>query len=723
MINIRNQVILFSVLIVIFLIVSRYLSLSESFAHWWTDMAWTIFCGLATYACFNAYRHCTGQRKIAWLYFTAANLSWFIGIVIWDYLELIEKIVTPFPAYSDVGFTLMAPLYIIGIVYYRRDTVQATNTLLQISKLGILITCLCIIHIVIFADPIRKLDESILYILNALAYAVLYIACFIYALLSLWQLKSNKNREVFLLVVLSIFTHTVADSSYAYILLGKSYVVGNYIDVLWLIAFGFIYFAARKEVENKYIPETSDNAKYDSLNRKIDSFITPVAIFSVIISVSLFYSDIQDDIVVPLLVIVILLSVFISMREWASAAFEKKLNISINESENNLRDLTSNIPGITYQFLISTSGESSFPYVGPNVLSFFGISSREIEKNAELWINKIHPDDVENFNKTVLTSYQEMQPWYWEGRFENKDSQGSYVWFRGNSVPRKLDDGSVLWNGIMTDITKYREEQALLSKDKVALENIVVERTQELVLAKNKAERASEAKTVFLSHMGHELRTPLNAILGFSQLLEMDELTDDQYKSVDEIISAGNILLFLVSDLLDLASIESGNSKFDIDFIPAHKVVESSVNLVSVLARESQISIEINDENFHNIICVDERKISQVIINLLTNGIKYNKPGGHIKIFSEIVGDNRLKILIEDDGIGIPEDKCSQAFEKFNRLGNEGSNIQGSGIGLSLCKQIVELMDGEIGFFSNPQGGTTFWVTCKIQSPEKGKAE
>jgi len=713
--TIRQQALLFSFLIALFFFVSRFITVNDTFLYWWTDISWTLFSGLAGWKCLQVARLNKSSRRIAWYYFAAANFSWFFGILIWDYLELIKQITTPFPAYSDIGFSIMAPLFILGIVHYQRDLEKSISSAIQFSKLGILVSCLLIIHIISFDEPIRQLNESLIYLLVALNYPILYLTSFIYALLFFWNNKASENSYVLLLLVLSIFTHAITDSIYAYSLLGKTYVVGNYIDVLWLIAFGFMYFSALQEMQliNR---TTKDTIKYkaENITNNLDITITPIALFSLIIFVFVFYENIHQDTAPILLIASFFLVLFITFREMASANIEQNLKTSVDESENNFYDLTSSIPGITYQFLVSADGKRSFPYVSPNFSSFFDNTKYDIEQNAQLWIDKIHPDDLSNFEETVLISYQTMKPWYWEGRFLNTDQ--SYGWYRGNSIPRKLKDGSVLWNGIVTDITKYREEQIILSKDKNKLEEIVNERTEELIQAKDKAEQANEAKTLFLSHMSHELRTPLNAIIGFSQLLSLEELNDQQQDSVNEVLLAGNLLLNLINDLLDLSNIESGNIKTHATTVPIANIINTSVKLIQPLAIENNIEIEIIDDNLQEFVYVDEFKFRQILINLLSNAIKYNHTGGNVRISTEHTQDNMLKISIRDTGIGISEEKQNLVFEKFNRLGNEKTTIQGSGIGLSLSKILIQLMGGDIGFVSQPGNGTTFWVTCKRQN-------
>lgn len=225
------------------------------------------------------------------------------------------------------------------------------------------------------------------------------------------------------------------------------------------------------------------------------------------------------------------------------------------------------------------------------------------------------------------------------------------------------------------------------------------------------AENISRMKSEFLSQMSHELRTPLNAIIGFGQLLEInddDPLSDRQKDNVGEINKAGQHLLALVNELLDLAAIESGNIKLDMQTVNLNKVIQDSLPLILPMANDKNISIKdrISDQTEH-FVHADPTRLRQILLNLLTNAVKYNHDGGHVELDCNQQG-GKIRINITDTGPGISDDDKKKLFQPFERL-QASSSITGTGIGLVVTKDLVENMGGEIGLSSQPGQGSTFW--------------
>ncbi|WP_374320158.1 PAS domain S-box protein [Aquabacterium sp.] len=247
---------------------------------------------------------------------------------------------------------------------------------------------------------------------------------------------------------------------------------------------------------------------------------------------------------------------------------------------------------------------------------------------------------------------------------------------------------------------------------------------QELAEAKETAELANRAKSEFLSSMSHELRTPMNAIIGFAQILEYDaELTADQHDNVHEILKAGRHLLSLINDVLDLAKIESGKVELSLEPVRLVNVMTDCRHLIQPLAASRGITLEFGD--FSNIsLFADRVRIKQVVLNLLSNAVKYNRAGGHISVSTSPSQNGYQRVSITDTGEGISAQGLRQLFQPFNRLAAENSEIEGTGIGLSICKRLVQLMGGVIGVDSEVGVGSTFWfelqTTAEDQESESG---
>ncbi|TMP19784.1 ATP-binding protein [Pseudoalteromonas sp. S2893] len=228
------------------------------------------------------------------------------------------------------------------------------------------------------------------------------------------------------------------------------------------------------------------------------------------------------------------------------------------------------------------------------------------------------------------------------------------------------------------------------------------------------AESASKAKSDFMASMSHELRTPLNAILGLAQLYQYDSKATEVHKdNAQSIYQAGEHLLLLINDVLDLTSIESGNMQFNFEYAPVKDMLQHSIEMVSELARVELVTI-----NTHNIdslegiyLYVDKRRFKQVLLNLLSNAIKYNKVRGKIDIRCEIADSSRCNIDIEDTGCGFSEDDILRLFKPFDRLGAETSKTHGTGIGLVITKELVERMQGQLQVNSQINKGACFTIS------------
>jgi len=236
---------------------------------------------------------------------------------------------------------------------------------------------------------------------------------------------------------------------------------------------------------------------------------------------------------------------------------------------------------------------------------------------------------------------------------------------------------------------------------------------KDLIQEKLVSDKANKAKSEFLSSMSHELRTPLNAILGFAQLLATDDqapLTVDQKEGVDYIISGGDHLLTLINDVLELSAIEAGKTDVKLENSNLNEVIQGCMLLVKNIAKKQGITLTIDHCDNDLLIFVDPTKLRQILLNLINNAIKYNRNNGTVIVSWHITDTDNVRIKIVDTGIGISVKNSQKVFIAFERLGQEGTNIEGTGIGLSVTKQLVELMGGTIGFDSVESQGSTFWL-------------
>jgi len=317
---------------------------------------------------------------------------------------------------------------------------------------------------------------------------------------------------------------------------------------------------------------------------------------------------------------------------------------------------------------------------------------------AEL-VSYLHPDDA----TLALAIY--------EGALGDKTQAERDIRLRAQDgverivhlIVRRDPSATGTYSGTMQDVTQVR-----------AVERALREQTE-------RAESASQAKSEFLARMSHELRTPLNSIIGFSQLLDLEGLDPRQHDHVSHVLKAARHLLELIDEVLELARIETGRLPVSPEPVALADAVREAVELVAPLAGEHDIALDYDTDGLaHNEhVRADRHRLEQVLLNVLTNAIKYNRPGGRVDVSFTVTNDGRIRTTISDTGIGIESERLTKLFEPFERLGAEFTEVQGTGLGLALSRGLLEAMGGTIEIHSTPGTGTTVTIELAIaQRPE-----
>ena len=341
-------------------------------------------------------------------------------------------------------------------------------------------------------------------------------------------------------------------------------------------------------------------------------------------------------------------------------------------------------------------------YWSDEIYKIYGYEPKEIKPSYELFVSNFHPDDFESIKTAGDASICYGGHYSLDHRITLPN--GDERWVHEEIIAEEIKDNApVILSGTVQDIT----ERKLIEHN--------------LIAAKEEAERFSEAKSEFLSRMSHELRTPMNAILGFSQLLDMEPISEKQHSFVGEISTAGNHLLALIGDLLELSRIEAGGTLIVTEAVNLKEVLSEAVKFTESLMSENNLSLSINDDTDFEVMA-DSTRLRQVLVNLLSNAAKYNNKNRSVNVNCEVYGDN-VKVMISDEGNGIAPDLLDKLFTPFERLGAEKTGIDGTGIGLSLSKQLVEMMDGKIGVESKLGQGSIFWVELPMGNHHNDVAE
>ena len=366
-----------------------------------------------------------------------------------------------------------------------------------------------------------------------------------------------------------------------------------------------------------------------------------------------------------------------------------------------LKSLGRNLPGVLFKIWVSPQGVPQLQYVSAQVKQLYELPDDLQPGDWTRHYERIHPDDVAGVRRLMMAKdLDTSKPISYEYRVQ-LPSKG-LRWLAGQAMPMPEADGSVSWYGYTSDVT----EQKLYA---------------DAVISAEAAERANRAKSEFLSRMSHELRTPLNAVIGFAQLLQLDRSTEfgeTQRGHVRLIEKAGQHLLSMLGDVLDLSRIEAGSLPLNITAQDCAHVVDDALHLVSDLARRHRITLHTEGMAPQLTVRADRVRLRQVLVNLLVNAIKYNRPGGQVALSSWQEG-GRILLEVRDSGIGMDATQLAHLFEPFNRLGAERTGIEGTGIGLVIVQRLVTLMQGQIEAHSEPGQGSCFriWLPAASDTP------
>ena len=341
--------------------------------------------------------------------------------------------------------------------------------------------------------------------------------------------------------------------------------------------------------------------------------------------------------------------------------------------------------------------------------TLLGVSRSKLVKHAlNRFIAKAQQDIYYQCRKQLMETG--------EGRtceLQMLQSDGTERWVSMAIATSQHTDGVSVLRVVLSDISERKYLDQALQETNLKLEE-----------ARFVADKANHAKSEFLSNMSHELRSPLNAILGFAQLMEAGSPrpTPNQQASLNQILRGGWYLLTLINEILDLALIESGNLSLSLEPVSLSEKFLDCQLMIQPQAEKSGIHVSFAPFDSPCFVQADRTRLKQVIINLLTNAIKYNRANGTVDVTCSTPTAGRVRISVHDTGPGLSAEKLAQLFQPFNRLGQESGTQEGTGIGLVVCKRLVEMMNGEIGVQSRLGMGSEFWFELALATPRERTA-
>ncbi|MFZ5909920.1 MAG: ATP-binding protein [Chloroflexota bacterium] len=363
--------------------------------------------------------------------------------------------------------------------------------------------------------------------------------------------------------------------------------------------------------------------------------------------------------------------------------------------------------------IFRTDANGHTTYVNPAWSAMSGLSYAQAM--GEGWMKAVHPEDREGLRCEWQEVVEKGGMAFSDYRFLHPD--GTIVWVLGQAVPERDEQGQILgYVGTITDITirKQAEEEMILYNTE--LERRVAERTQELDLALQKAQEADRLKSAFLATMSHELRTPLNSIIGFTGILLQGlagPLEAEQIKQLGMIRDSAQHLLALINDVLDISKIEAGQLEVRCDPFDLREAIESALRMVTPLAQKKGLSLSAVVASGVGTICSDQRRVEQILINLLNNAVKFTE-GGEVRLECE-TRPGGVEICVRDTGLGIRPEDMEKIFRPFQQLETGlARRHEGTGLGLAICQSLATLLGGEMRAESEWGQGSAFTVALPL---------
>jgi PAS domain S-box-containing protein len=360
-----------------------------------------------------------------------------------------------------------------------------------------------------------------------------------------------------------------------------------------------------------------------------------------------------------------------------------------------LTKVAAQTPGMLHQFALHPDGTATFPYTSVGITAIYGCTSLEAAQSAQPILNRILPEDLGQVMASIAASARDLSPWSCEYRYCHPD--GRTLWLHGQSNPERLPSGTLIWHGVITDISERKAAEARLQQ------------------ARAEAEQAAQAKSDFLATMSHELRTPLNGVIGMAELLHEDELAPEQRDKADTIHACATHLLALINDILDYSRLDAGAVETErIPFDPAklardllamvqHSAASKGLRLVA------QIAPYLPGE-----VLGDPVRSRQILLNLLGNAVKFTDRGTVTLTLDWRDGDAIWEV--SDTGIGITAAGQARLFQPFTQAdASMNRRFGGTGLGLAISRRLARLLGGDLTVTSTPDQGSVF--TCRLPAP------
>ncbi|HET9781081.1 MAG TPA: PAS domain-containing sensor histidine kinase [Candidatus Dormibacteraeota bacterium] len=670
--------------------------------HWVSDQATidvedvgeAVAAFAAALSCGLAASRNTGRTRVAWLFFAASTFSWGAGEVIWCAYQIGLGVAVPFPSAADLGFLLAVPLAIFGVFAFTSSPQRlATRGQTVLSGAIVGLSLLFIAWQVGLGKVYDTSSQAVAGKVIGLAYPVGDIITATVLVVALQRARRGDVGRLALLLGGLAFT-ALANSAFAYLTANGTYgALGSVLDSGWVIGFLLIALAplwpgAAGRVETAEGPIQLWQLALPWLAVLVGA-MTVIARAATGSTLDLFATALAGG-----LGVLFVASHVLSHRDSVELLHKSRLSEAQVERRSRLLDeILAHAPlGIA-----RASVDTTIIDVNPRLAALLRTTP---EKMIGTPVAKyLHPDEFERV-------YEEFQP-LWKGAVDTVESDSRAI----------RADGTEVW--LHWSATGVRNSQGRIAYFLVMYEDTDAEHAANEAAAAHLAglERLNQLKSEFVSLVSHEFRTALVGITGFSEMIRDEDVTLDEAKAyAGDINTESERLNRMINDMLDLDRIEAGRLTLHIESVDINELLQAAADRSRAVATNHTVTCKFDGEP---LVRCDPDRIAQVAANLLGNAVKYSPDGGAIEITTRLAGDE-IHVSVRDHGIGIAPEFMKKLFSRYERYEKTSGKILGTGLGLALAKQIVELHGGNISATSEPGEGSDFHFTLPVNGPKIG---
>jgi diguanylate cyclase (GGDEF)-like protein/PAS domain S-box-containing protein len=461
-------------IVLAFTLGNYHLGFAKWKVHWWADTAWTLAALISAVKCVHTARSQQASLRKAWIYFGLGCWSWFVGMVIWDYLELVRHEITPFPALSDIGFLALSAFFMAGLFHFRFERPQAAVSLKQVCNLGIILAGMVICTSIILYAPLKHANATTLYSVTAIGYPVLYGAAFLFGLTTLWFHVWGVKRQVLMLLIAGLAIHALTNTLYAYSLLSRTYEAGGSLDAYWILGFGFFYWAAaRQDEESTATMAAGSQVRRRERARELEMLVPAITLIGILLVTEIFRNTVDFEIFQYLFPAGLVLVGFMALREWWSYRIETDLYNEVRQSAATLRESMNEVEqsearlagilNIAKEAIISVDQSQRIIIFNKGAEEIFGYSAGEtLGQSLDLLIperlREAHRSHVAVFSASGVTSKPMGDLMEVFGLRKNGEE------FPAEASISKLEtDGDPVYTVVLRDITDRKRAQEALA--------------------------------------------------------------------------------------------------------------------------------------------------------------------------------------------------------------------------------------------------------------------